>query len=129
MLLVEREKVFHQTCGWNTITTFLGANLNEANAQRVAATLNYILIIIGTVDNYCDHQRRIGTVRRGKDPAKTIKQITTDLMKGNVFTECQQRDRYKGFEIFSLNLYTKLDYQKLFNWKKDHLKVLVKIYE
>lgn len=107
----------------------LGANLNEANAQRVAASLNYMLLIMGTVDKDCDHQSRNGTVRGGKDPAETVKQITTDLMKGNVFTECQQRDGYKGFETFSSNLYAKLDYRNLFNWIKDHLKVWEKIYE
>lgn len=107
----------------------LGANLNEANAQRVAASLNCMLLIMGTVDKDCAHQSRIGTVRGGRDPAETVKQITTDLMKGNVFTECQQRNGYKGFGTFNSNLYAKLDYRKLFNWIKDHLKVWENIYE
>ena len=68
-------------------------------------------------------------MRGGKDPAETVIQITTDLMKGNVFTECQQREGYKGFETFSSNLYAKLDYGKLFIWIKDHLRVWEKIYE
>ncbi|XP_078343148.1 uncharacterized protein LOC144628902 [Oculina patagonica] len=107
----------------------LGSNLNESNAQRVAACLNYMLLIMGTVDEDCERQSRTGTVRGGKDPAETVKQITTDLMKGNVFTECQQRNGYTGFENFSSNLYSKLDYRQLFHWIKDRLKVWEKIYE
>lgn len=43
----------------------LGANLNEANAQRVAASLNY-MIIMGTVNKDCKSLGRTGTVRGGR---------------------------------------------------------------
>ena len=107
----------------------LGANLNEANAQRVAACLNYMILIMGTVDKDCKSLGRAGTVRGGKDPAETVKQIVADLMKGTVFTEYPQRNGYKGFEKFSSNLYDKLDYRQLFIWTKDHLKTWNKIYQ
>ena len=109
----------HFECDNNFPKVFLkalGANLIEVNTQGIAASLNS-----GNSDKDCDHKSRIGTVRGGKDPAEKGKQITTNLMKVNVFTKCQQRDRNKGFETFSLNLYVNLNCQKLFNWIKVHL--------
>ena len=64
---MKRGEIFHWTCSWNNfLKAFLkalGANVNEANAQRVAASLNYLLLLMGTVDRDCDHQSRVGTVR------------------------------------------------------------------
>lgn len=106
----------------------LGSNVNEINAQRVSGSLNYMTTIMQTVDKDCKSHSRTGTVRGGKDPAETVIQITDDLMKGNVFTECPQREGYKGFSKFSGNLTKKLDYRDLFHWIKDHLKTWGKIY-
>ena len=107
----------------NFVKAFLksfGANLNEVNAQRVAASLNHMIAIMQTVDEDCKGQSRTGTVRGGKDPAETVKQITDDLVKGMVFEECQGRSGFKGLEKFSSDLTEKLDYRNLFHWIKDH---------
>ena len=115
----------------NFVKAFLksfGANLNEVNAQRVAASLNHMIAIMQTVDEDCKGQSRTGTVRGGKDPAETVKQITDDLVKGMVFEECQGRSGYKGLEKFSSDLTEKLDYRNLFHWIKDHLRIWEKIY-
>ena len=102
--------------------------INEVNAQRVAASLNHMITIMQTVDEDCKGQSRAWTVRGGKDPADTVKQITDDLVKGMVFEECQGRSGYKGLEKFSSDLTEKLDYRNLFHWIKDHLRIWEKIY-
>ena len=55
------------------------------NPQRVAASLNHMITIMQKVDEDCRGQSRTGTVRGGKDPAETVKEITDDLVKGMVF--------------------------------------------
>lgn len=105
----------------------LGANVNESSAQRVAAALNGIEMIIASVDSDCESSRA-SKVRGGKDPAESVNQIVSDLINGDVFSKHPDRDGYKGFATFDGNIIAKLDYAEFYHWIKDKLKVWRRIY-
>ena len=59
----------------------LGPNVNEANAKRVAASLNGIELILQSVDKDCEFKPE-SKIRGGKDPEEAVYQIVNDLIDG-----------------------------------------------
>ena len=105
----------------------LGANVNENSAQRVAAALNGIEMVLDSIDKDCQFSS-LSNVRGGKDPKESVMQIVTDLISGDVFSKHNQRDGYTGFSEFNANIIAKLNYAEFYHWIRNKLKEWKRIY-
>ena len=102
----------------------LGANVNEESAQRIAAALNGIEMILNSVDKDC-RCTVPSKVRGGKE---SVLQIVSDLNSINSFCKCPQRNGYSGFAKFDSNIISQLDYAQFHHWVGDKLKIWKEIY-
>ena len=105
----------------------LGANVSENSAQRVAAALNGIEMVLNSIDKDCQSSS-LSKVRGGKDPKESVKQIVTDLVSGDVFSRHNQRDGYTGFSEFNANIIAQLNYAEFYHWIRNKLKEWKQIY-
>ena len=105
----------------------LGANVNENSAQRVAAALNGIEMVLDSIDKDCQLSS-LSKVRGGKDPKESVTQIVADPISGDVFCNHDQRDGYTGFSEFNANIIAKLDYAEFYPWIRNKLKEWKQIY-
>ena len=106
----------------------LGSNLNEESAQRIARSIEYIELILASLDGDCSvgetsHHRSL------KDSEETVKEIVTDLVNMRAFQKTPGRGGYPSFPEFNVNFLDALDNRGMFTWMKDKLKLWGKIYE
>ena len=105
----------------------LGANVNEESAQRIAAALNGIEMILNSVDKDC-RCTVPSKVHGGKGHEESVLQIVSDVISINAFCKCPQRDGYSGFARLNANIISQLDYAQFYHWVRDKLKICKGIY-
>ena len=105
----------------------LGANVNEESAQRIAAALNGIEMILNSVDKDC-RCTVPSKVCGGKGHEESVLQIVSDVISINAFCKCPQRDGYSGFARLNANIISQLDYAQFYHWVRDKLKICKGIY-
>ena len=110
-----------------TMWRFLGANLNESSAARVANTVDEMEQILDRVDEDCDISSEAGYRSKGK-PEDAVSQITKDLNTIKAFKYTKGRKGHPTFETFPRTLVRKLNYRELHSWMTNHIKTWDTIY-
>ena len=80
------------------------------------------------VDKECELSDR-NTRHSVKHPLESVQQIVDDLIKEKVFEFTPKRAGCPSFPKFPSNILEKLDYKKIYSWKKDSLKLWASVYE
>lgn len=106
----------------------LGSNFNESSAQRISRAIGGIEMVLESVDKDCKLSEK-NTTHSVKDPLETVQQIVEDLTKENVFKFVPNRPGYKSFPNFPSNILENVDYNTLYSWMKDLLKIWASIYQ
>ena len=84
----------------------------EANAERVAGTLEAMESIYESIDKECEMENRNHRIS-SKDKDAVV-QITNDLISQSAFNKTD------FFPKFERSLFHKLDYRDLHKWIKEH---------
>jgi hypothetical protein len=106
----------------------LGANINKANAARVAHALEPLEAVVESVKADCRYAGRKGR-RSVPKKEESVRQIIDDLVTEKVFhfTEC--RKGHASFQHFDGRLIKDIDYRELHSWMSEHIKLWVSLYE
>ena len=105
----------------------LGPNLDEANANRVAGTLEAVESIFESIDQDCTHDT--SSLRTSTDDYEAVTQIAKDLLHQHAFQLTRGREGHPSFPKFERSLLHCLDYRDLHKWIKDHVELWGTIYE
>ena len=105
----------------------LGPNLDKANANRVAGTLEVVESIFESIDQDCTHDT--SSLRTSTDDYKAVTQIAKDLLDQHAFQLTRGREGHPSFPKFERSLLHCLDYRDLHKWKKNHVELWGTIYE
>ena len=105
----------------------LGPNLDEANAERVAGTLEAVESIYESIDKECGIN--ITSHRTFSKDKEAVLQITKDLISQAAFNKTDGRKGHPSFPMFERSLFHQLDYRDLHKWIKEHVELWGTIYE
>ena len=106
----------------------LGPNLDEANADRVAGTLEAVESIFYSIDQDCCNEDN-KSVRTSTEDYEAVAQIAKDLLDQQVFQRISGREGHPSFPKFRRSLLHSLDYRDLHKWIKEHVELWGTIYE
>lgn len=118
----------HQTHLLKVLWRALGPNLNEANAARLAGTIDLVELILQSVDEDCKLSQR-SSHRSIEWSEEAVCQITADLLSIAAFKYVRGREGHPSFQKFSANLLAGLDYRDLHKWMKEKIQAWGSIYE
>lgn len=100
----------------------LGPNLDEANADRVAGTLEAVESILNSIDqDYCNNDTN--SLWTSTEDHEAVAQIAKDLLDQHVFQRTSGREGHPSFPKFQRSLLHCLDYRDLHKWIKDHVEL------
>lgn len=106
----------------------LGPNLNEANAERVAGTLETVDLMYESIKRDCASEDKTYHRTSSKDD-EAVQQIVKDLFSNKAFKRISGREGYSSFPKFNSSLLDGLDYRDLHKWMQEHINLWGSIYQ
>jgi hypothetical protein len=106
----------------------LGANINKANAARVAHALEPLEAVMESVNAACRYGGRMGR-RSVPNQEESVRQIVDDLVAEKVFHFTEGREGHASFPHFDGRLIRDIDHREVHGWISEHIKLWESIYE
>jgi len=106
----------------------LGPNLDEANADRVAGTLEAVETILESIDQDCFNYDS-NSLRTSREDHEAVAQIVKDLLDQHVLEKVSGQEGHPSFPTFERSLQHDLDYRDLHKLIKEHVELWGTIHE